>query len=202
MPAPGPGTVRLAIIRNGIELFGSDYTRDELFPVIRAARIRIRPPERTAISTQLVRGYKAIRGRPDTNMIESPIYREYAQSVGLMTIYVDVPKKCAEDFSKVLAAIGYWGQASSFACCTRITNAPPPSGGFAIPLKRINAEHSIRELFSCFVSDFRDQDVDWKEVMPILKSRGRCPLRLELYVWPMIFRERRSGGKVLVRCSL
>jgi hypothetical protein len=45
-PAPGPATVRLALIRRGIELFGIEGVRDELFPTIRALSVRVRPPER------------------------------------------------------------------------------------------------------------------------------------------------------------
>lgn len=59
MPAPGPATVRLAVVRTGIELFGIDYVRNELFPVIRAAEMRVKPPEKVAISSQLIRAYKA-----------------------------------------------------------------------------------------------------------------------------------------------
>jgi hypothetical protein len=44
LPAPGPATVRLALIRTGIEVFGLEYVRDELFPQIRAMGIRIHPP--------------------------------------------------------------------------------------------------------------------------------------------------------------
>ncbi len=50
MPAPGPATVRLALIRVGIEAFGGEITREELFPLLRSAAVRIRPPERVAIS--------------------------------------------------------------------------------------------------------------------------------------------------------
>lgn len=35
MSTPGPATVRLALIRTGIKLFGLEMTRDELFPVVR-----------------------------------------------------------------------------------------------------------------------------------------------------------------------
>ncbi len=58
-PAPGPATARLALIRASLELFGRDVVRDSLFPWIRAARVLIRPPERVAISGQVLRAYKA-----------------------------------------------------------------------------------------------------------------------------------------------
>jgi len=48
MPTPGPATVRLALIRTGIKLFGLEMTREELFPVIRDMTVRVRPPERVA----------------------------------------------------------------------------------------------------------------------------------------------------------
>src|SRR5262249_20927109 len=58
MPAPGPATIRLALVRTGIELFGEKRTRHDLFPIIRSAEIAIRPPERVAISTQKIHAYK------------------------------------------------------------------------------------------------------------------------------------------------
>jgi len=58
-PGPGPATVRLALIRVGIELFGPEVVQEELFSWIRSARLRVRPPERLAISEQVVRAYKA-----------------------------------------------------------------------------------------------------------------------------------------------
>jgi hypothetical protein len=202
MPAPGPGTVRLALIRRGIEVFGKDYTRDELFPVIRAAQIRIRPPKRVAVSTQLIRGYKAGRGKSGAHLDESPIYREFAQSAGLMTIYLKVPEKSTDDLGEVLEAIGYWGQASSFACCTDIGSARPPVGEVARLLKKVDISRSIEQLFSCFVSEFRDERVEWEEVMPVLQPGRKSAIQLDLYIWPMIIRERRSGGKIMQRCSL
>ena len=59
-PAPGPATVRLALIRVGIEIFGKDVVRGLLFPTIRAASVCIRPPERVAISGQVLKAYKAV----------------------------------------------------------------------------------------------------------------------------------------------
>jgi hypothetical protein len=59
-PAPGPTTVRLALIRVGTEVFGRDIVRDKLFPWIRTASLFIRPPERVAISGQMLRAYKVV----------------------------------------------------------------------------------------------------------------------------------------------
>src|SRR5258708_36299529 len=58
MPAPGPATVRLALICTGIELFGLEMMREELFPMLRAMTVRVRPPARVAISQHRLRAYK------------------------------------------------------------------------------------------------------------------------------------------------
>lgn len=203
MPAPGPGTVRLALIRTGIELFGIDYTRDELFSVIRAAEIRIRPPERVAISSHLIRGYKgtAAKSEPGCRLSEAPIYREFAYATGPMTLYILVPTSCENQFKATLAAIGYWGQTSSFAYCTEVKRTIPPRGEFSMPLTKLKAACSTQQLFSCFVSEFRDGQIEWQEILPQLQPRSSA-IQIELYVWPMAICERQSAGKVLQRCSL
>ncbi len=201
MPAPGPGTVHLALIRTGIELFGVEYTRDELFPVIRSAEIRIRPPERVAISTQLIRAYKANHGKSGSvRLAESPVYREFAHATGLMTVYIKVPLSHEDDCCKMMRAIGYWGQASSMAYCIQIHHTKPKDGQYAIPLKTIKMTSPTQNFFSCFISELRDDQVNWNDLMP-QQGKGQA-VRIDLYVWPMIISERRGGGKILRRCSL
>src|SRR5258706_4109314 len=91
MPAPGPATVRLALIRVGIELFGVKIVREELFPLLRAATVRIRPPERVAVSQQLIRGYKWSEVRHKRESIqESLIVREMAHAAGPMTVFLQI----------------------------------------------------------------------------------------------------------------
>jgi hypothetical protein len=111
MPAPGPATVRLALLRTGIELFGRDRVRDELFPILRSAVVRIRPPERVAISQQRIRGYKWSEDRQKRETIqESIIVREMAHASGPMTVFVQVPLESEQRMRPLLHSIGYWGQ--------------------------------------------------------------------------------------------
>src|SRR5260221_771755 len=90
-PAPGPATVRLALIRASLELFGRDVVRDSLFPWIRAARVLIRPPERVAISGQVLRAYKADEDKGRVASGESVIYRGRAHAEGVMTGDLQIP---------------------------------------------------------------------------------------------------------------
>ncbi len=50
LPTPGPATVRLALLRCSIELFGRTMTREVIFPTLRDMGVRIRPPEAVAMS--------------------------------------------------------------------------------------------------------------------------------------------------------
>jgi len=107
MPAPGPATVRLALLRTGIELFGRDRVRDELFPILRSAVVRIRPPERVAISQQKIRGYKWSEDRQKRETIqESIIVREMAHARGPMTVFLQVPQESEQRMRCLLRAIG------------------------------------------------------------------------------------------------
>src|SRR5712692_5726403 len=76
LPAPGPATVRLALIRVGIEVFGIEYVQSVLFPHICAMPIHIRPPERVAFTSHVLRAYKVEEKTQETN--EAPISREVA----------------------------------------------------------------------------------------------------------------------------
>lgn len=208
MPAPGPATVRLAAVRTGIELFGVDYVREELFPVIGAAEILVKPPEKVAISSQLIRGYKARavdRTNSNGGISESLSYREVCHAEGSITIYVKVPLDYEAAFQKVFQAIGYWGQANSLTYYMGITHAVPRSGDVAVPLRLLQTSRPIQQFFSCIVSDFRDVTVKWSEILPDTFETRRTDtgwLHLELYLWPMIISEQHSGGKLLVYRSL
>src|SRR4051794_3401263 len=97
LPAPGPATVRLALIKNAIERFGLEAVRHELFPVIRAATLRIRPPLRVALAIQMQHAYKASTGgRGRVSRLEQSLgYREMAHAQGAMTVYLQVPQQWA-----------------------------------------------------------------------------------------------------------
>jgi hypothetical protein len=78
MPAPGPGTVRLALIRTGVELFGLRATRDTLFPSLCMIQVRIRPPAQIAMTPQRLHAHKwsTKQNTPQTSLIT----REYEET--------------------------------------------------------------------------------------------------------------------------
>jgi hypothetical protein len=132
LPAPGPATVRLALIRTAIEVFGIPYTASVLFPLICALPLALRPPERVALTPQILRVYKV-----DTHTqhsIEAPSSRDMAHAQGPLSLYLQVPLSMRDAFHQLLQMIGSWGQASSLAWCMSIQDhLPPPPDECAIP---------------------------------------------------------------------
>ena len=203
MPAPGPATVRLALLRTGIELFGLDVVRDDLFPILRSAAVRIRPPERVAISQQRIRGYKWSEGRQKQETIqESIILREMAHASGPMTVFVQVPLESEQRMRRVLRTIGYWGQSSSLASCLGVTHTPPVPGECATPLALLDGTLPLRPFFTCLVTEFRSDQLAWYDVVPGDGTPRTQALRIDVYVWPMITDYRHGTDKLLVRSPL
>ncbi len=203
MPAPGPATIRLALVRTGIELFGLERTRDDLFPVIRSAEVCIRPPERVAFSMQSVWAYKGT-SRPQVkgDVVKSVVCREMAHASGCMTVYLRVPASHIDECHIALKSVAYWGQANSLACCVGVYPAAPQTGEIAVPLRSLSGSYPLQQFFACVVSEFRNTHVEWDDVMPVLRTDRVEAIRMDLYVWPMIIREQHRGGRILYRHAL
>lgn len=199
-PAPGPATIRLALVRVGIELLGWDQTRDVLFPRIRSMRVRVRPPEQVAFSYHVLHAYKVEEGRGE--MGESVIYREMAHAQGPMTIYIEIPASECPLWTTLLMAIGYWGQASSFTSCLQVRQDIPHDLECALPLQDVREETRVRPLYSGVLTEFREDDVSWDEVVGISSSQVQNPLKVDVYVWPLTCVMHHQGGKLFRRLVL
>jgi len=198
-PGPGPATVRLALIKAGCELFGSQYVQQVLFPALRAAPVRVRPPERVAFSQQIQRIYKGRSSRQTIQMVESVGFREVAQAQGLLTVYMRIPVETTNDFRESLKVIGYWGQTDSFATCIAVEEAAPAEEECVLPLRTLPWRASLGAFFSYILTEFRHPNLSWGEVIPGEQAGENDPFWRELYVWPMLLAKRRAGNKLLVR---
>lgn len=200
LPAPGPATVRLALIRAGIRLFGIEHTREKLFPVILNARVLIRPPARIAISNQCMRAYKVTagkNGKPE-NWVESLVYQEKAHTQGLLTIFFELPAEYKADFEKIFHFIGYWGRTDSLASCVETYVSTPKKAECAMRLSAISKHLPVQPLLSTFANEFRDNQVQWEEVTSAFSSEHGPAIQIEIFVWPLLIQEQTSAGKLLV----
>ena len=199
LPAPGPATIQLALLRVGIELFGLDFARDELLPMIRVCRPLVRPPAFVAVSDQLIHAFKADESG---HIEEGPAYRAFAHCRGTLTVFMSVPSRSTDVFSDLFNGVGYWGQANSFAVCGDISEAEPEPGSYAQRLESIRSGQAIGRYFTSFVTELRDESVTWKELCPQRGGGTSSPLRIQLYVWPLIMCEHSSTDQLLQYCSL
>lgn len=201
LPAPGPATVRLALVRTGIEVFGLEYVRDELFPQIRAMGIRVRPPEWVALTPQVLHAYKVEERAGGTQISTAPISREFAHASGPLTVYIEVPVKEVHHWTEMLRAIGYWGQASSPVYCTRVCQSVPDPKECVTPLRNWNSREPLEPFFSSFLAEFRVVTLSWDDIMPVLGAQKAEMLKLDIYVWPMVMLEKHGRGKLLRRIA-
>lgn len=203
MPAPGPATVRLALIKAAIECFGFEVVRDQLFPVLCSAAVRIRPPERVAISQQVLRAYKWSEDKRRRTIIqESIIVREMAHAFGSMTIFLQIPADFEQSLRVILQTVGYWGQTSSLTTCLGVTRTPPAPGECATTLSLLDEAVALRPYFSCLATEFRSDQLSWYDTVPDGSTNNAEALRLDIYIWPMITDYRHGTNKLLVRTPL
>ena len=199
LPAPGPATVRLALIRTGIEAFGLRYTQDELFPTIRAMQICIRPPERVALTQQTLHAFKVDEQAGGAQYSTAPISREMAHASGPLTVYIEVPAHEVSQWAALLKAIGYWGQSSSLASCTGVHQGIPDPKECVTPLRDWHSPGQLAPFLSSILSEFRSRMLSWDEVMPSIGKQKAEPLALDVYVWPLVIAEQHGRGRLLLR---
>jgi hypothetical protein len=198
LPAPGPATVRLALIRTAIEVFGINQMEAIFFPHLRAMPIHIRPPERVAITSHTLHAYK----EDDTRVSQAPILREMAHAQGPISIYLQVPAALQEALSLLLRMIGYWGQSSSLAWCTHIEPDAPQPQQCVLPLSLFSGQFPLANFFCTILSEFRDPSVTWQQIMPLIAQWQANPLRLDLYVWPLLLTAQHGTAKLFVHTPL
>jgi hypothetical protein len=204
LPGPGPATVRLALVRSSIELFGIEYTKNVLFPVIRAAAIAIAPPKRVAFSVQPLHIYKSVTRKAsfDARLEESVGYREFAHADDPLTIYIKVPQKLVGAFHGSLQMISYWGQGNSLAYCSGILCTSPKEGQYAIPMRVLDNTQVLQRWTPCIVTEFRDKYVAWDEIVPGENIGHSTAIVLEVYAFPMVSVERRGHSRLLTASAI
>ena len=202
-PGPGPATVRLALIRVGIELFGHEVVREVLFPWICSARLRMQPPEHVALSEQVLRAYKATEKGKVVSVVESVVYREMAHAEGSLMLYIELPLEERDKWHLLLKSIGYWGQASSFTTCLEISEDAPVENECVQPLSEVSPSTALQPFFTCILSEFRSPSLSWHDVVQQEKDGPSelvsSMLKWEIYVWPLQVMRQTSRSTLLVR---
>lgn len=193
LPTPGPATIQQAMIRVGIETFGIEHVKDKLFQHIIASHPLVRPPESIAISEQKLKLFKA---DDQGNIVDGFGYRQMVHAEGDMVIYVKTDVGVESDFTSLLRNIGYWGQTSSFAYCTKLHRQEPQPGCYAQPVEDASDVMRIGAYYTAYVTELHGGIATWEKIVDS-RVDGRSHLGLRLYVWPLTVSEHRSSGQLL-----
>jgi hypothetical protein len=192
-PAPGPGTIRLALIKTSFLVFGENTTRRKIFPVVRDAEVKISPPHRISITRQIVKMQKFDQKKKIS--VESIGYREYCHTDGKLVIGMKVPRRLANRVMDLFSHIGYWGEASSLAQCESVKITDNFDYDSVCPLDK-TGDFQMRGLFTCFLSEVTNS-TSWEDILVGKKEM----LVLSLYVFPLKLCEQRRGNTLLLHCS-
>jgi hypothetical protein len=188
IPVPGTATVKLALLRVAIEMYGLEYTRQRIFEVIRAIDVHIRPPAMIGISGQFLKTFKnRSDNKGDVQM--SVVHREHCQTLDNMTIYVRCNMNVKNMLETLLMSIGYWGQGNSFAYCLSVQSSEPRLSECATKLSSISTI-GLKGYETCYLNDL-DVHATWDD---ILTGEG---ISLALYVLPIRIAEQKRKGRVL-----
>ncbi len=68
-----------------------------------------------------------------------------------------------------------------------------------VPLRFFQNDIQVRLFYSSILSEFKNPDLSWDDVMPDARGQSRSPLRLDVYVWPLVEQVQHGSGKLLVR---
>jgi hypothetical protein len=194
LPAPGPGTIRLALIRAALEIYEKNYVGRILFPIIAQSETLISSPERIGVSGHL---FKMLKYDDKTGKsINSIGYREYCHTNGTLKVYIHIPSRLKSSFVKLLELIRYWGQSESLTGCVSIDEREPVMSECAQPMTQMS-NSGLRDYVVCLMSDLR-KGAKWKDVVEMKESA----IELNLYVWPLTICERQRSERLLLRSSL
>lgn len=199
LPTPGPATVQLAMIRTGIELYGLEVTRRQLFRNIVASQPLIQPPLRVGIGDRLSSVLKA----NSSGGLESSVgYRQVCHANGPICVFIRVPPRHSYKYKEILMGIGYWEQGNGFASCTQVQETEPVGGTYAVAFESVTSAQKIRSNFSGYVTELEETNVMWSAVVSDDLAEQSQALRHRLYVWPLVSCEHQGAGKLWQFCSL
>ncbi len=111
---PTPFAIRTALLDVAIRVKGVDYG-EEVFGVIKALHLAIRPPERVVVTNLFVKILKPERDKESDRSLQRTIaFREYVQLSGNLALAFGGEDKALEAVTELLSHITYFGKRGSF----------------------------------------------------------------------------------------
>jgi hypothetical protein len=198
LPAPGPATIRLALIKKGIEHYGVEFTKQVIFPIAIHTNILIKPPPEIAISSQLLHIFKHSEYNGIIGLVPSIGIREIAHTFTTLEIFLNLAEEEEQIISHLLKSIGYWGQMDSITNCLEVCRLNPKLVDCAFLIDESSIFCKTNNYLRNFVTEIRDKKVTWDEVNrnhPF--DRNNSFLKYDIIIWPLVITKYFENGYLL-----
>jgi len=192
-PSPSPSTIKLAIIATAINRTGDIEKGKMLFQHIRDTAVTVELPERIVFFKAFMKRLKNKRKEEQlktpfgiiTERFESTFgIREYILYDGFLIIYLNVLKNIAEEISKTLKNIQYFGTSDSICFCFESGTREPPLERCIKPCHR-QEETTLKNGMIFLLSDFTEKTT-FEAINPFSsKKMKKEDLTLKPYVFPI-----------------
>lgn len=192
-PSPSPSTIKLAIIATAINRTGNIEKGKTLFQHIRDAAVTVELPERIVFFKAFM---KRLKKKRKEKQLKTPFgviierfestfgIREYILYDGALTIYLNASKNIAEEVSKTLKNIQYFGTSDSICLCSESGAMEPLLERCIKPCNK--QEQTILKNGMVFLlSDFTEKTT-FEAINPFSRKRMKKEdLTLKPYIFPI-----------------
>lgn len=192
-PSPSPSTIKLAIIATAINRTGDIEKGKMLFQHIRNATVTTELPEKMVFFKAFMKRLKKKRKEKQlktpfgiiTERFESTFgIREYIIYDGFLTIYLNASKDIAEEVSKTLKNIQYFGTSDSICLCFESGTMDPPLERCMKPCHG-QEEAILKNGVIFLLSDFTEKTT-FEAINPFSsKKMKKEDITLKPYVFPI-----------------
>lgn len=185
-PVPSPLAVRLALVDAAIQRGGSVDDGREIFEVVKAAPLRLVPPERVCIIKAFS---KRLKPAKTGELVESTGIREYCHPEGPLQLYIQ-PEREAEHVAELFRHLRRLGTTDSLArCSAEMVEAPPEDLACrTVDNLPVHLDNFDRRMVVSLLD--LPPDAGFDAVNPYSPAQRGFKYRQQFWVLPLVLRQR------------
>ncbi|HXG53727.1 MAG TPA: hypothetical protein VNN77_20175 [candidate division Zixibacteria bacterium] len=196
-PVPSPSAVRLALVDAAIQRNGSVTEGREIFDVVRAAPLRLVPPERVCVVRAFTKRLKPLQPKTrearergqEKRLVESTGIREYCHPSGPLEIYIEAERE-AERIAQLFGLLRRLGTTDSLAHCRAEIGPEPPEELTCHLTASLAVERdNFARRMAVTLLEFPD-NVTFDDVNPYVQARRGFKYEQQLWSLPLVPRQR------------
>jgi|Deesub1362A_J573_1020465.scaffolds.fasta_scaffold02794_2 CRISPR/Cas system-associated protein Cas5 (RAMP superfamily) len=199
-PVPSPAALRLALVDAAIKSSGKVSYGEEIFEVIKSAKLEIEPPEKVSVIKSFIRRLKPEKQQKGkiAGLLESTGIREYCHFFGPMRVYLEISER-EEEITRLFTLLRRLGTTDSIVMCRATVQEEAPQSDLickeAINLELEALNFAKRPVFT--LNEIKP-DAKFSQVNPYGREKRGNPYVQKIFVLPLI-EERRGENWVLYK---